>query len=33
MRRLCEPGELPEETPEMDEYVKRTDYWDKNVEV
>ena len=28
-----DPGELPEETPEMDEYAERRDYWDKYVEV
>ena len=25
--------ELPEETPELDEYVKQSDYWEKYVEV
>lgn len=33
MRRLYNPGELPEKTPEPDEYVEKPDYWDKYVEV
>ena len=33
MRRSIDPGELPEETPEPDEYAERRDYWDRYVEV
>jgi hypothetical protein len=28
-----DPGELPENIPDPDEYAKRSDYWDKYVEV
>lgn len=28
-----DPGELPEHIPDPDEYAKRSDYWDKYVEV
>lgn len=31
--RSLEPGELPEKTPDPDEYVKKPNYWDKYVEV
>jgi hypothetical protein len=33
LRKRYEPGDLPEEQPEYDEYSERRDYWDKYVEV
>ena len=33
MRRLYDPDDLPEETPELDEYAENRDYWKKHVEV